>query len=42
MFSDVAASNKNISDITQKFLFSGHIYLECNADHARVKRAKKL
>lgn len=41
MFSYVAALNQNISTIDQKFLLPGHTHLECDADHARIERAKK-
>lgn len=31
----------SISIIDQKFLLPGHTHLECDADHARIERAKK-
>lgn len=41
MLSLVASNNVNIKFIDQKVLLPGHTHLECDADHAKIEKAKK-
>ncbi|CAG9833652.1 unnamed protein product [Diabrotica balteata] len=42
MFCYVLTKKKTIQVIDQKFLLPGHTRLECDSDHARIERAKKI
>ncbi|KAL4103397.1 hypothetical protein QTP88_018774 [Uroleucon formosanum] len=42
MLSLVTANSSTLHIIDQKFLLPGHTHLECDVDHTKIERAKKL